>query len=138
MAKQSTRSQTIVEIASKCLYQVTSTGEVHNGSKQLKLQIHKGATNYLVFTCRVNGKKSNIPIHRLQAYLKFGDKALRAKVEIRHMDGNSFNNSWDNLELGTRKQNEQDKPVDVRMRVSRIANDARLLKRLQQEVCEVT
>ncbi len=134
----SQRSKIIVEIVKTAIFTVTSSGEIFHGEKPIKLQVHKGPTDYYVFTHRVNKKKSNIPVHRLQAYLKFGKKALRPRVEIRHLDGNSFNNSWDNLELGTRKQNERDKPLELRMRVSKIALAAKRLKRLQQEVCVVT
>lgn len=30
-------------------------------------------------------------------------------MEIRHLDGNTLNNQWDNLEYGTHKQNMEDK-----------------------------
>lgn len=46
-----------------------------------------------------------IPTHRFIAYLKYGEKALQEGVVTRHLNDNSLDNSWDNIEIGTPHDN---------------------------------
>ncbi len=81
--------------------------------KPLQLMLRKGRnTPYLCFT--INDRK--VKVHRFVAFLKFGARALRAKIVVRHQDNNNFNNSWDNILLGTQSQNERDKPAETHQR----------------------
>ena len=64
--------------------------------------------------------RANIRVNRLQAYQKFGD-ALFSCDEVRHLDGNHKNNSWDNIAIGSKSDNELDKPKAVRVRSAKTA-----------------
>lgn len=65
---------------------------------------------YLYFI--VSGK--NCRAHRLQAFQRFGEAIYQPGNQVRHKDGNRKNNTPDNLILGTQKENEADKPIEVR------------------------
>jgi hypothetical protein len=56
--------------------------------------------------------------HRFIAYQKFGNKIFDKTLMIRHLNGNSLDNSWDNLELGTNQDNQMDIPKDKRIQRS--------------------
>jgi len=58
-------------------------------------------------------------LHRLQAYQKFGDKLFELGLQVRHLNGNSLDNSWDNIEIGTASQNQLDKTVETRKKIAR-------------------
>lgn len=57
-------------------------------------------------------------IHRLVAYIKYGNAALRKGIDTRHLNGDKLDNSWDNIAIGTRSDNMQDMPKELRMRIS--------------------
>ncbi len=56
----------------------------------------------------------HIRAHRFAAFAYFGDLALKRGVHVRHLDGDTSNNSRTNLAIGTPRQNEFDKPDKVR------------------------
>ena len=60
-------------------------------------------------------------IHQLAAYQKFGDRWFHYKWQVRHLDGNRFNNKLENLELGTNTDNQQDRPIEDRRKSTSIA-----------------
>jgi hypothetical protein len=70
---------------------------------------------YIQFSMRINDKRVNIFAHRLQAYKKFGEDMFKDGIVVRHLDGNSVNNSWDNITIGTHSENMLDMPKDVRI-----------------------
>ncbi|MCH8067792.1 MAG: HNH endonuclease [Candidatus Marinimicrobia bacterium] len=65
---------------------------------------------------RVNHNVKELMIHRLQAYQKYGHKMFDKGVEVRHKDGNSLNNSWDNILIGTHSDNMLDIPKQIRIK----------------------
>ena len=54
-------------------------------------------------------------VHQLQAYQKFGDEVIKIGVYVRHLDGNSLNNSLSNIAIGSAFDNTMDIPEDVRL-----------------------
>lgn len=40
-------------------------------------------------------------IHRLQAYQKFGDKIYEDGIVVRYLNGDRYDNSYDNIGIGT-------------------------------------
>jgi len=54
-----------------------------------------------------------VHVHRLVAYLKFGEAALESTV-TRHLDDDPLNNAWDNIVLGTKKENAMDRSEEDR------------------------
>ena len=59
--------------------------------------------------------------------MKFGDRIFEKGLLVRHLDGNSLNNSWDNLELGNQQQNMLDRKEEDRK------NHSKNSKKLPQE-----
>lgn len=57
-----------------------------------------------------DGKKRLIPIRYLQAYMKFGEEALYAEI-ITHKNGDTFDNSYDNIILSTVNGRFQENPT---------------------------
>lgn len=74
-----------------------------------------GYKSYLI-RIRVNKKVVNVPIHRLQAFQKYGHKMFEQNIMVRHLDGNSLNNSWDNIAIGTNSDNMMDIPKQIRIK----------------------
>jgi hypothetical protein len=75
--------------------------KMHDGYLRIK------ASNGLV--------RFNVMIHRLQAYQKYGNLIYAEGVEVRHMNGNKFDNSFGNVLIGTHSENMMDVPVSVRI-----------------------
>lgn len=66
-----------------------------------------------------------VAVHRLQAYVKFGNKLYEPGIEVRHLNGNAFDNRYDNIAIGTHSQNMMDCPIEVRRRIVRISSEFR-------------
>ena len=49
-----------------------------------------------------------VPHHRLQAYSKFGELIFEENIEVRHLNGDPLDNSWDNIEIGDHTENMRD------------------------------
>ncbi len=97
--------------------------------KILKPYIRGKIVKYKHFTFNCKGKTYPIRFSRLQAYQKFGDKIFDKKLVARHLNGNSMDDSWDNIELGTYSQNMMDKPLAKRLEHSeKAAKHARKYK----------
>jgi hypothetical protein len=79
---------------------------------------------YIFFTIRSNGRFLKVSVARLQALQKFGESLVYdAAMEVRHLNGNSSDNSESNIGIGTASQNAMDKAPNVRRRVSSMANN---------------
>ena len=65
---------------------------------------------------RINKKLKQLMVHRLQAYQKYGHKMFDRGIEVRHKDGNSLNNSWNNILIGTHSNNMLDIPKQIRIK----------------------
>lgn len=57
----------------------------------------------------------------LQAYQMYGDSWLYGSLVIRHKNGDSTDNSTQNIELGTVKENANDVPEHEKVRIARLA-----------------
>lgn len=71
-------------------------------------------SGYIAFT--IDGY--NVDAHRLVAFQKFGFKLFDSKIVVRHIDNNKLNNMWDNIMIGTQKDNILDNPVSNRVKYS--------------------
>ena len=69
-----------------------------------------------------NGKIDKLFTHRLQAFQKFGLKLYEKGCLVRHLNGNSLDNSFDNIAIGTNVDNALDIPQKKRKEMSMIAN----------------
>lgn len=93
-------------------YSVTKDGKIRSHPKRhgnggLRngrwLKPWLGNRGYLIINLRKNGKRKMFTVHRLVALTHIPNP--KNKLEINHKDGNRLNNSVDNLEWCTRKEN---------------------------------
>lgn len=76
----------------------------------------KATSGYYAITLKVGKKATWTHVHLLAAYQRFGDKALSAGVQVRHLNGNTLDNSKGNIAIGSQSDNQMDIPADVRRR----------------------
>lgn len=63
-----------------------------------------------------------IKCHRLQAYQKYGDMLYGEGMMVRHLNGDSLDNSWGNIAIGTNSENQMDIPEQIRLFRARYAS----------------
>lgn len=101
-------------IASKRGYVVSEEGELFNPKGKI-IGVIK-TSGYRGSMIRVNGKKTWITNHRLQAFQKYGNKLFEEGIMVRHKDGNPLNNYWENILIGTQSDNMMDVPEQIRIK----------------------
>ncbi|QVG64002.1 hypothetical protein Mithridates_00115 [Acinetobacter phage Mithridates] len=79
--------------------------------KEFKLY---GKQRYPVDAFIEDGRSRSFKIHRLAAYQIFGSAIFRKGLVVRHLDDNPLNISYENLSVGTVKDNSCDVPVEIR------------------------
>ena len=95
-------------------YRVDENGTVINPNGK-PLKGFKNRDNYIVICIRYNSKSISIMVHRIQAFQKYGYDMFKEGIEVRHKNGISTDNSWDNILIGTHSENMMDIPIQVRM-----------------------
>ena len=108
-----------IQEAYKKGYRVLPNGVVVSPAGRVR-KLVKGRGGYLSFNVRINGVSKSIVLHRFCAYQKYGDIIFSCDC-VRHLDGNKYNNSIDNIEIGTHSDNATDIPKEIR--VSRARNN---------------
>jgi len=100
-----------IKLAFKKGYRVLECGAVvSHKDNNLKLQVKKvNGKSYYRFSLRMDGKNTNVMVHRLQAYQKYKGKTFKEGIVVRHRDDDSLNNSKKNILIGTQAQNMKDK-----------------------------
>ena len=97
-------------------------GKVHYKGNNPKGFVHAG---YLRLNIRTDNNESRlICVHRLLAYQKFGDKIFNKDLQVRHLNGNSLDNSYHNIGIGTARENQMD--IDVMTRKIKAGNANRI------------
>lgn len=120
------KSNLILIYASKKGYKVIGNKVYSHRDKELKLLILPDG--YPTISVSIsNEKRYPVKIHRLVAYQKFGDALFKKGIQVRHLNGNKLDFSFENIEIGTAKQNCLDKPKEQRLQASKKANS--LMKR---------
>lgn len=109
------------EIALEKGYTIDKDGNVYGlKGRRLEGYLHNG---YKCFNIRDKSNKTvRVAYHRFQAYFKFGNKIYEKGMVVRHLDGNSLNNSIFNLEIGTQYDNIMDQSKEVRIKKASNAN----------------
>jgi hypothetical protein len=108
-------NKAIIEIFNRG-YRATSSGEILNPSGEIrKLGVAKG---YKRFTIRTKKDYVSIPVHRFVAYQKFNSELFSSDIQVRHLDGNPLNNSFDNIAIGTASDNMMDKTPEIRLKMA--------------------
>ena len=119
----------IEEIAISRGYVVTEDGVFLN-SKGVEIG-NVDKQGYLQSSIRVNKKAVSFYAHRLQAFQKYGDKLFSNGVVTRHINGNSLDNSWNNIAIGTHSENMMDIPEQIRIKRAKYASS--FLKKYNNE-----
>jgi hypothetical protein len=104
--------------------------------RKVQVQDRPSKCAYTRFTIHYNGSRSNVYTHKLLAYQKYGRAMFKPGIIIRHLDGNSLNNSYENIALGTLQDNTMDIPEEVRIRTS-ITAATKLRKFTDDEMDEI-
>lgn len=115
-------------------YYVDKNGNVFSNQKQLALRTPK--SNRKQFTIRMDGERVTIPVHKFVAYLKFSKKCFEDGIEVRHLDNNSLNNSWENIEIGTHSENQLDISSEIRKKRATYASQ-KIRKFTDDEVVKI-
>jgi len=87
--------------------------------------IDRGRYYFLTYKASADTSKENrqaFGVHQLQAAIKFGFEEFSKAECVRHLDGNSLNNSWENIAIGSIKDNHFD--MTPAQRVKRSDNAA--------------
>ncbi len=101
-------------IAFKKGYRCTADGKLLNPKgKEIGYKHHRD--EYLETKIRIDGKNVNIEAHRLQAFQKYGHKLFEKGIEVRHLNAERHDFSWENICIGTHSQNMMDVPEQIRI-----------------------
>lgn len=107
------------EVGYKC---TKDGGIISNKGRTLKLNVTNNTSKaYYTFTYKFkNGRygkraRATIPVHRFIGYVKYGEQLFTPGLVIRHLDSNSKNNTFENLQLGTYSSNSMDIPPEIRI-----------------------
>ena len=124
MYKNSIRSLILLELVKEGWY--VENGILYNPKKE-KHDVAYTQNGYKVFCKHLKGNnkvKSNVVIHCLVAYQKFGEQIfdLNYPVHIRHLDGDKLNNAEANIAIGTQSENMMDRSVKDRFEHSVVAS----------------
>lgn len=117
-------------------YKITKDGTVISSlGRNIKPSIkHANGVDYYRFSVNYKGISKSVKVHRLQAYFKFGNKLFDEGMQVRHLNGNSLDNSWDNIELGTHQDNQDD--ISKETRRNRAIKVSRYIRRFTDEELE--
>ena len=94
-------------------YTVDYFGNCFKNGIEVKVMINKNG--YKKFSIRIDKEVIPVFIHKMQAFKKFGEKAFEGGICVRHLNGNSVDNSFENIAIGTQKQNMLDVPKEKRI-----------------------
>ena len=98
-----------IQTIAKLGYTVDSEGIAYKPNKEVQ-KTRVGTRGYLIFSIRLGEVATNEKVHRLQAFMLYGDKMLEKDVVVRHLDGNQLNNKAENIAIGSRSDNYFDIP----------------------------
>lgn len=112
-----TKQEEITRLSKEKGYYVDKKGDVFNkDGKSISLSSNNKGTGYKSFNIRVNGSNPTRSfVHRLQAFQKFGDVIFKEDMVIRHLNGDSLDNSFENIGIGTLSDNMLDIPKEKRV-----------------------
>ena len=108
------------QIAYEKGYRVTKDGHLLNPRGKVIGNISSGYIRMALY----EEKKMSVKVHRLQAYQKYGNKLYEDGIVVRHLNGNKLDNSWDNIAIGTYRDNSMDIPKEIRIKRAILAGKA--------------
>lgn len=112
-------------IAAEKGYRVEENGDVISpkGRKRKPYLTRRG---FYTFSLRLPGRKqTNVSVHQLVAFQKYGMDYVESDLEASHVDGDLKNNAWDNIKWGTHKDTMNRREPEVRQAHAQLAANAR-------------
>ena len=99
----------------------TENGKIFNPKgKELKFRID--SRGYPFIKREIDGKKRQLPLHKLTAFQKFGDAIFKKGIQVRHLNSNKLDFSFQNIEIGTHRDNKMDFSLEERKKIGFILN----------------
>lgn len=112
------------QVAHKKGYHVNEDGVVtSHRARAVKVRCDRGG--YPRFNIRDGSRLRTVKVHQLVAYQRFGELMYTPGFEVRHLNGNQRDFKPKNIDIGTKSQNQMDKPEHVRRAAAQIAANAR-------------
>lgn len=84
-------------------------------------------SGYRVFGLTHNGKRITIRVHRMAAFQKYGLDIYNDGMEVRHLNNIKLDNSFENIAIGTHKDNYLD--IEENDRRERVLRSAKTLSK---------
>lgn len=105
----------MVKLAFEAGYRISKSGDAiaPNGAMLKPMKLHMRKLVYYAFSFR----NCKVKYHQLQAFQKFGDAVFKNDC-VRHLNGNSLDNSFDNIALGSFTDNRMDISPEERKRLA--------------------
>lgn len=105
-------------------YRIDKNGILRNKNNDI-VKCSINSRGYLKTGIRLNSKVINVLVHRLQAYIKYGNKIYDKNIEVRHLNGVKTDNSYDNILIGSHIENMLDIDENTRIKRAIIASKSR-------------
>lgn len=117
------------EYFSKKGYYVTEDGCLMSPkNKRVGTYSKRRGMRYEYVSVLYDGKIDKLFTHRLQAFQKFGAELYKKGYVVRHLNGDSLDNTYDNISIGTYVDNALDIPKEKRKMMSVVAVRASMKK----------
>ncbi len=95
-------------------YRITEQGNILNPNGEIINGRIMG--KYKAVSLRRNKNTTfSIHIHRLQAFQKYGIEMFKKDIEVRHFNGDYMDNTYENILIGTKSENQMDIPEAIRL-----------------------
>lgn len=104
-------------------YKITSTGCLTGPKGKITIAL-RGTQRYATFSTNWGGYVFGVPVHQFAAYCFFGARAFEKHIVVRHLNGNTLDNSINNIKLGSHSENNMDKPSEKRIYAAKKARAA--------------
>lgn len=112
-------------------YRITEQGVVLN-PKGNEVTGYVNSHGYRSFGFRdKTGNSKRCDFHRLQAFQKYGEVIFVTGVQVRHKNNDKFDNTFENILIGTNHQNQMDIPEHIRH--SRALHAASFIRKYNRE-----
>ena len=128
--KLSKRNVCLIEAYKKGYYVDDNGNVISPHGRELKLKNEGGYLRFYMLSDIYNTTYP-VSVHRFIAYHKFGESLFLKGIQVRHLDNNSLNNLWDNIDIGTQSENMMDIPRKNRIKKAKLA--AKKLRKFTNE-----
>jgi hypothetical protein len=129
-----TQSQSLIKLVYEKGYRIKDNKCYNPKGKEIKGCIKKHPVPYKQLSIKYNKYARPIFFHSLLAYQLYGEEYFKKGIVARHLDGDSLNNSENNIVLGTMKDNILDIPSKRRSSKNKKSSETR--KKLQDGMKE--